>query len=228
MDDIPRRPIVTIDGPAGAGKSTVSKRLAQRLGFELLDTGALYRAVALLSEAAGIPWQEGARLAEIARDLEIQFSMENGVNRIRVAGKDVTTAVRSPEISQGASQVSAHPLVRTALLGLQRSKGQKGGIVVEGRDVGTVVFPHAEVKFFLTASPEVRAQRRYDELVAKGEPVDYAATLAEIVERDQRDSTRDVAPLKPADDAVRLDCSTMDIEQVVAEMVEMVRTSGRK
>src|SRR6187549_3107833 len=159
-----RRVVVTIDGPAGAGKSSVAKQLAARLGYGLLDTGAIYRSVALIALRQGIPWTEGARLGELARDLQIQFELMGEVNHVLVAGEDLTGEIRNPEISQGASRVSGHPEVRAALLELQRRLGSGGGVVVEGRDTGTVVFPAAEAKFFLTASPEIRATRRVEEL----------------------------------------------------------------
>jgi cytidylate kinase len=212
------RLVVTIDGPAGAGKSTVAKALARRLGYSLLDTGAIYRSVALVAKQRGLPWDDAARLAEVARDLAIEFKFVGDTNSTFVAGEDVSTAIRTPEISQGASQVSAHGPVRAALLDLQRRLGAGGGVVVEGRDTGTVVFPHADAKFFLSATHEERARRRVEELRLAGKPVDFAVTLAEIRERDHRDSSRDVAPMKAADDAIVIDSSTMTIEQVVDAM----------
>jgi CMP/dCMP kinase len=218
--------VVAIDGPAGAGKSTVSKRLAVRLGYRLLDTGAIYRAVALVSSRAQVSWDDAPALARLARELDIDFAFDGDVNRVRLAGVDESDAIRTPEISQGASKVSAHPEVRDALLDLQRRLGAAGGVVAEGRDIGTVVFPAAGAKFFLTAAPEVRARRRTDELRAAGKVVDEAATLKEIVERDERDSTRAVAPLKPADDAVLVDSTGLPIDEVVATMFDFVRQRG--
>lgn len=215
--------VVTIDGPAGAGKSTVAKRLARRLDYRLLDTGAIYRAVALLALRGGIALDDEAQLAAIARDLEIDFRFEGDINHVYVAGEDVSTAIRTPEASQGASKVSALPAVRAALLDLQRRLGGSGGVVVEGRDTGTVVFPHAHAKFFLTASDDERARRRMEELVAAGKSADLAEVLREIRERDTRDASRDVAPMKAADDAVLVDSSTMSLDEVVAEVERVVR-----
>jgi cytidylate kinase len=214
--------VVTIDGPAGAGKSSVAKLLARRLGYRLLDTGAIYRAVALTAQRAGIAWTDGSACGAIARELAITFDFVGDKNHVYLAGDDVTAAIRSPEISQGASQVSAHPEVRAGLLDLQRRLGAGGGVVVEGRDTGTVVFPTAQAKFFLTASEEQRARRRVDELVAAGKPVDYDVTLAEIRERDTRDASRDVAPMIPADDAVIVDSSTQTLDQVVDSLAAQV------
>lgn len=218
------RPVIAIDGPAGAGKSTASRRLADRLGFVLVDTGALYRGVALVAHERGVSWDDAEALGELARSLDLWFEPgQGGEPRLLIEGRDRSSDIRTPHMSQGASKVSAHRPVREALLGLQRRLGQAGGVVLEGRDIGTVVFPDAEVKVFLSASPETRARRRLGDLRTRGMEANYESTLAEIRERDERDSSRPVAPLKPADDAVVLDTSEMDLAEVVDRLVEIVR-----
>lgn len=218
---------MAIDGPAGAGKSTVAKRLADALGYVLVDTGAMYRSVALAAVRAGAAFSEGERVAALARGLvashALAFERDPGLGvRVKLSGEDVSDAIRTPEIAQGASLVSAHGGVRAALLDLQRQAGEAGGVVLEGRDIGTVVFPDAEVKFFLTASAETRAGRRHAELVAKGQSVTFDETLADVQRRDAQDEGREVAPLRKADSAVLVDSTALTIDQTVARMLEEV------
>ena len=214
-----QHPVIAIDGPAGAGKSTVARALARRLGFFLLDTGAIYRSLALFAQQQGVSWADGPRLGALAETLPIRFGRGEEDGAVFLADQTVTTAIRTPEVSLGASQVSAHPEVRAMLLGLQRHLSRSGPCVVEGRDIGTVVLPDAPLKIFLTASPEVRAERRQKELEARGVKADATATRREQEERDRRDLTRATAPLKCADDAVLFDTSEHSIEQVIDELV---------
>lgn len=223
-----RKPVVAIDGPAGAGKSTVTRKVAERLGYVIVDTGALYRVVALAAERAPVPLEDEARVTALARALVAENAVQlrrsdSGAVEVLLRGKDVSLAIRAQSVGQGASTVSAHPGVRDALLELQRGQGREGGVVLEGRDIGTVVFPDAEAKFYLTASADVRAQRRRDELAARGTPPSLAEVLREVTERDLRDSTRPIAPLRQANDAQLVDSSALSIEQVVELIVAAVR-----
>ncbi len=227
------QPIVAIDGPAGAGKSTVARRLAEALGFVLVDTGAIYRAVALAAVRVGVPLSDGEAAAALASNLlatrALTFERDPAAGMcVKLHGEDVSEAIRTPEAGQWASDVSAHAPVRAALLELQRQAGGAGGVVLEGRDIGTVVFPDAEVKLFLTASPEVRAGRRHAELLAKGEAPSFKETLASVKIRDLQDETRKVAPLRRAEDAFLVDSSDLDEGEVVARMLEIVRARAER
>ncbi|MFK7990362.1 MAG: (d)CMP kinase [Sandaracinaceae bacterium] len=219
-----RRRVVAIDGPAGAGKSTAARRLAEALGYSLIDTGALYRAVALVAKERGVDWADGDALGALARSLDLRFGVPTAGQRppLLLDGVDRGGDIRSQDISMGASRVSAHPPVREALLGVQRRMGEGGGVVLEGRDIGTVVFPNAEVKVFLTASPQARAERRCAELARRGEPADVARVAQEIAERDERDANRPVAPLRPAEDAILLDSTELDLDGVVRALIRIV------
>lgn len=213
--------IIAIDGPVAAGKTTLSKHLADRLGFSLLDTGAIYRAVALASRRQDIDWSDEPSVATVASQLRIEFRWIDGTNQVLIEGEDVTEAIRTPEMSQGASLVSALPAVRKALLDLQRQLGEQGNVIAEGRDIGTVVFPHADLKVFLTARPEIRARRRHQEWLRKGIDDSYEDVLEALKERDARDENRPVAPLVPAPDSILIDSSELSIEQVVTQVLEL-------
>ncbi len=217
--------VVAIDGPAGAGKSSVSKLLARNLDFALVDTGAIYRCVALAAREQGVPLDDDVRLKKLLETLTITFEMKGDENHVFLDGRDVSQAIRAPENSLAASQVSSRPVVRAGLLGLQRRLGLASphGAILEGRDIGTVVFPDAQAKFFLEANPEIRARRRYEELSQKGVEKPFAEILAEQNRRDQDDREREVAPLKPAADAVVLDSSAMPLSQVVSIMEDRIR-----
>lgn len=219
--------VVAIDGPAGAGKSTAARLLAGKLGYDLLDTGAIYRTLALLASRQGVSWESGPGVAALAAGLSIRFRLAGDVNHVLVDDRDVTGEIRTPHISDGASRVSALPEVRAALLDLQRRLGARGGVVAEGRDVGTVVFPQAAAKFFLVATPEERARRRTAELRAAGHAADEQAVLAEILARDSRDSGRAVAPLRKADDAVEIDTSRLGPVEVVEHMFGLVQAIAK-
>jgi len=213
--------LITIDGPAGAGKTTVSRKLAARLGYTYIDTGALYRAVAYEAQAKGISASDDEGLGKLCNGLEIMFvGTEKGL-RLICNHVDITDRIRTPEITMLASAVSARPVVRNYLLGLQRDMGRAKGVVFEGRDMGTVVFPEADVKFFLDASTETRARRRYNELTTM-DSITLEEVEADIKRRDNSDSTRDLAPLKPAADAIRIDSTTMPVQEVVDRMISYI------
>jgi cytidylate kinase len=216
------RPIIAIDGPGGSGKSTVAQRLAEKLGFTYLNTGAMYRAVALAAEEAGIKKDDAQleeRIARILPALKIEFDGD----RLQLNGRDVMSALRRPDIGDLASLYSTLAPVRARMRDLQRAMGEQGGVVMEGRDIGTVVFPDAEYKFFLDADPDVRAARRYAELAAKGASIDRDEVLRELAARDQRDRARTLAPMRRADDAIVIDTSKMSIDQVVSALEERIQ-----
>lgn len=221
-----KRLVVAIDGPAGAGKSTVAKLVAVSLGYTYVDTGAMYRAVALLAAEAGVLPDDAERLTAIAGEAELSFAPGNGVQQVLVGQRDVTTDIRSAEATRLSSPVSAVPGVRRALVARQRALGADGGVVMEGRDIGTVVFPAAEVKVFLTASALERARRRCQELVARGVETTVDVVRAQIEERDSRDSSRADSPLRPADDAVMLDTDGLGVDQVVGAILALCHERG--
>ena len=216
--------IIAIDGPSGAGKSTLAKRLAKELRFVYLDTGAMYRALALKVLRQGIDLADDARLEDLIAATDIDLQETNGNLAVLLDGLDVAAEIRTPEVSQMASKVSALRIVRARMLELQREMGRRGSVVAEGRDIGTVVFPDAEVKIFLDASANERARRRYNELQGTGRAVDYEETLREIEERDKRDSERDLAPLRKAEDALMMDSSSATADEVAAKVLSHVRT----
>jgi cytidylate kinase len=220
-------PVLTIDGPSGSGKGTVSRRVARRLGWELLDSGALYRLVAVGAARAGLDPQDVSGHVAFARDMAVRFdSAPDGSERILLQASDVTAEVRSETAGGGASRVAAWEPVRSALLQRQRDFARGRGLVADGRDMGTVVFPAAELKIYLTASATERALRRYNQLKDKGSGVSLAALSREIAERDERDTRRSVAPLKPADDAIVVDSTSLDIDQVVDRVMQFARERG--
>lgn len=206
---------VAIDGPVGAGKSTIARAAAKRLGFVYCDTGALYRAVGLYCTRDGADLKTGADISARLPKISLELRLADGIQRVFLNGEDVSEEIRLPEISMAASAVSAVPEVRAALLDLQRDMAKSQSVIMDGRDIGTVVLPNAEVKIFLTASPEIRAKRRYDELVKKGVNTTPEEVLADLNERDYNDSHRAAAPLKQAEDAVLADTSGLDFEQSV-------------
>ena len=213
---------VAIDGPAGAGKSTVAKSAAKALGFIYVDTGALYRAIALNAVNHGALEDKEALLA-LLKSTKVELKYENGVQAVILNGEDVSALIRTPEISMGASKVSAVPEVRAFLLDLQRDIAAKNDVIMDGRDIATVVLPDAEVKIFLFASPECRAKRRYDELIEKGESVMYEDVLADVNQRDYQDSHREIAPLKPSENSIMLDTSSLTLEQSVQAVVDTIK-----
>jgi len=223
-----KRPVVAIDGPAGSGKSTTARLVAERLGYIYLDSGAMYRAVTLKALRAGVDLQDEAEVARLAETCAIRLHQENGALRVELDGEDVTEAIRSPEVGRNIGPVADNVRVRQVLVARQRSFGEGGGIVAEGRDIGTVVFPDAEVKIFLTASPEERARRRWRELQAKGFQVPFEEVEKEIQKRDAEDVSRPVGGLRRAPDAIELDTTGLTVEEQVEKVAELVREAERR
>ena len=214
---------IAIDGPAGAGKSTIAKALAKELGYHYVDTGAIYRTVAYFLDLLGISPKDADGVERYIDELTVNIEYdEAGRQHMIMNGMDVTDEIRTQDISQKASLVSAHKVVRDMLLDMQRNVAKQHNVIMDGRDIGTVVLPRATVKIFLTASAEVRAQRRTEELLAKGQKADYEQTLKDIKQRDHQDMNRPVAPLKQAKDAILLDTSNLDIDGVIAEMKRII------
>lgn len=214
--------VVAIDGPAGAGKSTIAKLAAEKLGYAYIDTGAMYRSVAWKFLQTGREFDE-AYISELANTMIIEFKPEAKVNRVFVDGTEVTEAIRTPEVTAIVSRVAAIGAVREAMVEQQRRMGEIGGVLMDGRDIGTVVFPHAQLKIFLTASVEERARRRYKEMVEKGQQVELAQLQEDIAARDKQDSERAISPLRQAEDALLLDTSAMSIAQVTDKILQLVQ-----
>ncbi|MFQ1050257.1 (d)CMP kinase [Avibacterium paragallinarum] len=215
--------IITVDGPSGAGKGTLCYALAQKLGFALLDSGAIYRVTALAALKKQAPLDDEVALANLASQLNVAFLPKDNEVKIVLDGEDVSSQIRTQEVADAASKVAVFPKVRAALLQLQQSFANEKGLIADGRDMGTVVFPNAQVKLFLDASTEERAKRRYKQLQTKGINGNFAQILAEIEERDFRDRNRPIAPLKPAEDALLLDSTELSIEEVIAQALDYIR-----
>jgi cytidylate kinase len=218
--------IIAIDGPVGSGKSTLARRVAELMGYVYIDTGAMYRALALKALRRRLSLDATELLVALARETRIDLRAQDGTQRVFLDGEDVTTAIRTPEVSQAASKVAVVPGVRQVLVAEQRRAGEQGGVVMEGRDIGSVVFPDAGLKIFLTASPEVRAERRWREHQQKGDAIDLARTLEEIHERDQRDRERSTSPLVRAPDAVVVDSTAMEPEEVARLVVMLTKSQS--
>ena len=220
--------VIAIDGPAGSGKSTVSRLLAARLGYLYLDTGAMYRAVALQAKRKNIVLKDTEKISKLCMDLDLHFRTLDRATRLFLGAEDISDAIRSPEMDMLSSIISAIKEVRDAMTLLQRKMAEQRGVVAEGRDMGTVVFPDAECKFFIDADPEVRAGRRYRERLARGEKVSSQEVEQELRKRDDQDRTRALAPLVPAKDAVLLDTTNLTVEEIVEIMVRTIKGGGKK
>lgn len=222
-----RKFVIAIDGPAGVGKSTIASRLAKRLGYVNLESGAMYRALALKALQYATPLDDGAKLLALAEVSSIELKPTPEGNRVILDAQDVSQRIRERDVTDAASRVSIHPGVREWMVARQREMGAKGGVIMEGRDIGTVVFPNAEVKIFLIADESIRAQRRVIQQNAKNDPEQARKLIADMQERDRRDTTRAVAPLRPAADAIQIDSSHLTIEQVITEITKVVQEKSR-
>jgi len=222
-----RQLIIAIDGPVGSGKSTLARRVAAMLGYIYIDTGAMYRSVALKALRRGVPFEAADQLTALAGETRIDLRAQDGTQQVFLDGEDVTAAIRTPDVAQAASKVAVVPGVRKVLVAEQRRAGDQGGVVMEGRDIGSVVFPEAQLKIFLTASPEIRAERRWREHQQKGDAIDLARTLEEIRERDRRDRERATSPLVRAQDAVVVDSTAMEPEEVARLVVMLTKAQAK-
>ena len=219
---------VAIDGPAGAGKSTIARAAAAELGFIYVDTGALYRSIGLNAIRSGIDLADTKAIEDSLNNLKVELAFDaQGAQIVLLNGEDVSSLIRTPEVSMSASKVSAVPAVRAFLLDLQRNMAKTQSVIMDGRDIGTVVLPDAEVKIFLTASPEIRAKRRFDELVEKGQDVKYEDVLADVIERDYNDSHREIAPLKPAEDSKLADTSGLTLEESISLIINIIKENTK-
>lgn len=215
---------IAIDGPAGAGKSTIAKKIAGKLGFIYVDTGAMYRAIGLYLLRAGVPYDDAQAVEDAIREIQISIAYQNGEQQVLLNGENVSAQIRTEEVGNMASKTSQYPAVRVKLLELQRQLAASADVLMDGRDIGTCILPNADLKIYLTADPRVRAKRRYLELTEKGISCNIEEIEKDIIERDLRDTTREVAPLKKAEDAVEVDTSRLTIEEVVDTITAMVQS----
>ena len=219
---------IAIDGPAGAGKSTIAKKISAELGYVYVDTGALYRAIGLYAIRSGVPEQTEQYVVPLLPEIRVELKFIEHMQRLFLNAEDVSEAIRQNEVSMAASNVSAIPAVREFLFALQQQIARENNVIMDGRDIGTVVLPHADIKIFLTASPEDRAKRRHLELLQKGQEVDFDTLLQEIIERDHNDSTRAIAPLKKAEDAIAVDTSGNSLEDSIALLTDLIKSQLQK